>query len=170
MRVTRATRRSDTQTRRTGGRAAKALELFIEEMGRFYESNGMPRIGARIMGLLLCAPRPLTAEQISDRLGAARSSVSTNVRLLMARGAAEEVTYTGDRLTYYRFSWATWEQVLRRQIAGMGRAKEITGRALASIGARHPARPRIEEYEQWVDFFTQRYQAMLDEWPSRKEK
>ena len=148
-------------------RVDTALEVFVEEIGRFYASSGMPRIGARILGVLLGASGPLSAEQISRRLSVARSSVSTNVRLLLARGAAEEVTYPGDRLTYYRFSWDTWQQSTRAQMLRAIKAKEITGKVLAALPARHPARPRIEEYEAWVDFFVEKYQAILDGWPAR---
>ncbi len=135
-------------------------------MGRFYESNGMSRIAGRILALLLCLPSPLSAEQIASRLHVARSSVSTNIRLLLSRGAAEPVTFTGDRLTYYRFSWDTWQQTTRAMIARYGSVKTITNAALAALPATAPAYARIQEYNRWVDFFVERYQAILDNWPA----
>jgi DNA-binding transcriptional regulator GbsR (MarR family) len=143
----------------------EAAGAFIEELGRFYQSTGMPRIAGRIVGLLLCSPEPLCALDIAARLGVARGSVSTNVRLLLARGAAEAVSYPGDRVTYYRFSWRAWERGIRAQLEGYGRVKEITARALKGLGKDHPGSAGIREYERWTDFFLARYREILDAWP-----
>jgi hypothetical protein len=156
-----------TKERVTQAGAGQGAEpAFIEEMGRFYQSTGMPRIAGRIVALLLCAPDPLCAREIAARLGVAGGSVSTNVRLLLARGAAEEVSYPGDRVTYYRFSWKAWEQGIRAQMQGYGKVKEITARAIAGLGKDHPGTARIREYERWADFFLARYREILEAWPA----
>jgi DNA-binding transcriptional regulator GbsR (MarR family) len=147
-----------------------AIERFIEDIGRFYEENGIPRIGARIMALLIVSEEPLSAERIADRLKVARSSISANMKLILAKGSAEPVTYGGDRLTYYRFSWDTWQQVLRTQMNSFGRVKEITHRALLEIPADYPTRGRIEEYETWVDFFVSQYKGILENWPKKEHR
>jgi DNA-binding transcriptional regulator GbsR (MarR family) len=147
------------------------IQKFIEEMGRFYESMGVPRIGGRIAALLIASQVPLSAEEIAKRLHVARSSVSTNIALLQNRGAAEPVTFPGDRLTYYRFSWDTWQQVIRAQIANFGRVLGITQRALAELADGHPSRSRIMEYNSWVDFFISQYTKILENWPrTRRSK
>jgi hypothetical protein len=149
-----------------GARTTAALNDFIQSMGIFYEARGMPRIAGRILTLLLCHPAPLSAAQISARLSVARSSVSTNIHLLQGRGAAEPVTYAGDRLTYYRFSWDTWQRSVQAQLAGCGTVKAITARVLAALPASDPSHGRIREYDRWVDFFIEQYQVILDNWPA----
>ena len=57
---------------------------FIEKLGFYYESYGVPRIGGRMLGLLLVAGEPVSAEQMSATLLVSRSSISTNIRLLMS--------------------------------------------------------------------------------------
>lgn len=64
----------------------EAKLLFIEKLGVYYEDYGIPRIGGRILGLMLVSGQPLTAEQIATHLKVSRGSVSTNVRLLASGG------------------------------------------------------------------------------------
>ena len=79
------------------------LIRFIENMGMYFESYGIPRIGGRILGLLLIAPEPLAAERIASTLKASRASISTNIRVLLTSGLAEKITFPGDRTTYFIF-------------------------------------------------------------------
>jgi DNA-binding transcriptional regulator GbsR (MarR family) len=76
---------------------------FIENIARYYEGYGIPRIGGRMFALLLVSPHPLSAEHIAELLKASRSSVSTNVRALMTNGWVERVTVLGERTDYFRF-------------------------------------------------------------------
>src|SRR5271157_5308726 len=76
---------------------------FIESMGRYFESYGIPRIGGRILGLLLVTHEPLSAEDIATILKVSRGSVSTNFQLLLTSALAEKVTFQGDRTTYFAF-------------------------------------------------------------------
>jgi DNA-binding transcriptional regulator GbsR (MarR family) len=138
---------------------------LIEEMGRFYESYGIPRIGGRITALLITADRPLSAEEIARRLHVARSSVSTNLTLLQNKGSAVAVTFPGDRLTYFRFSWETWQMVIKGQVASFGRVKDIMQRALSELEDGNPIRGRLIEYNGWVDFFVTQYKKILENWP-----
>ena len=93
-----------------------ALSGFIEAMGMYFEDQGIPRIGGRMLGLLMIAHWPLTAQDIAAILGISRGSVSTNFRLLLTSGLAEKAAMPGDRTTYYVFSDAAMEH---RTVAGM---------------------------------------------------
>ncbi|MCG8352640.1 MAG: MarR family transcriptional regulator, partial [Chloroflexales bacterium] len=85
---------------------------FIENMGLYYENQGVPRIGGRILGLLLMTVQQLSAEHIAATLAVSRSSVSTNIRLLLASGLVEKVAFPGDRRDYYRFAPSAWERAI----------------------------------------------------------
>jgi len=146
-----------------------ALERFIEELSVYYEKNGIPRIGGRIIALLMTNPQPLNAEDIARILGVSRSSVSTNMRLLSLRRAVEQVSRKGDRLRYYRFSWAAWEQNILAQLRGFSDMRDITRRAVARLGEDHPSRGRLTELDGWIGFFLGQYEAMLAAWPAKGE-
>jgi DNA-binding transcriptional regulator GbsR (MarR family) len=146
----------------------RVIDRFNEEMGRFYEESGTPRIGGRILALLITAEQPLSAEQLAERLSVSRSSISSNVKLLLARGSVEPSTFPGDRLTYYSFSWATWEQRILHVLAGFSRMLGIVQRVMDDLGAADPAYERLVEFERWVRFFIGSYEEMRKGWPKRQ--
>ena len=156
--------------RRSPADRQKAIDRFNEEMGRFYEQSGIPRIGGRIIALLITAEHPLSAEQLAGRLSVSRSSISSNLKLLLARGSVEPSSIPGDRLTYYSFSWATWEQRILEILSGFSRMKAIVRSVIDDLGEDDPAHEKLLEYEQWVEFFISQYREMQKRWPGRHSR
>lgn len=76
---------------------------FVVKMGRFYENYGLQRIGGQILGLLIIMDIPLTTEDIQNILQISKASISTNLKLILNSGV-EEIRYSGDRKTYYKFT------------------------------------------------------------------
>ena len=140
---------------------------FIESMGRYFESHGIPRIGGRILGLLLISSQPLSAEAIASILRVSRGSVSTNFRLLLASGLAEKVTFPSDRTTYYTFPPTAWEKAMKVEIEGTASLARLAQQGLAALPPDNPARNRLEGMIGWVNMISEVYQKMLAEWRSR---
>lgn len=76
-------------------------DRFIERMGRYFEADGIPRIGGRLFGLLLLQEEPRSLDELADLLRVSKTSVSTNARLLDRWGLIRRVTRPGDRKDYY---------------------------------------------------------------------
>jgi predicted transcriptional regulator len=144
-----------------------AIDRFIEEMGRFYEQSGTSRIGGRMLALLVTAEHPLSAEQLAEQLSVSRSSVSSNLKLHLARGSMEPVTYPGDRLTYYSFSWATWEQRTLQMLGSYSTMEDIVKRVMGALGTDDPAYKRLVEFERWVRLFLNCFEQVQRNWPKR---
>ena len=89
---------------------------FIELMGQHLEEEGMPRIAGRLMGALLLSPEPLSLDELAERLGVSKASVSSNARLLETHGIAMKITLPGDRRDYYQISPDAEERSLSRQL------------------------------------------------------
>lgn len=140
---------------------------FIENIARFYEGYGIPRIGGRMFGLFLVTVDPLSAQTIADLLHASRSSVSTNIRGLMANGWVERVTFPGDRSEYFRFSPNAWECVLEHRKKGMVPLRKLTEQAQSALPAGHPAREQLKVMSDWVDLQIQSHEAVLAAWRKR---
>lgn len=143
-----------------------SLELtrFIESMGTYFESYGIPRIGGRILGLLLVAHEPLSAEDIAAVLRISRASVSTNFRLLLTSGLAEKVSFPGSRTTRYSFPETAWEKSMNAEIQGIGALKRIAQQGLQALPPGDFARHRMEDLINWADFLHEVYQKALTEW------
>jgi DNA-binding transcriptional regulator GbsR (MarR family) len=146
------------------------LSQFIESVGLYYESYGLPRIGGRMLGLFLVTCSPLSAEQIAEALKASRSSVSTNVRLLLSIGLVEKVSIPGDRCDYYRFSPSAWEQAIIARMQGIIKLKELAEQGLAALSANDPACQHLEGMLEWSDFVTEVYEKSLEEWRQGQAK
>ena len=143
------------------------LARFVESMGMYFESYGIPRIGGRILGLLLIAHEPLSAERIASILKVSRASVSTNFRILLTSGLAEKVTYPGDRTTYFVFPESGLEKTMLVEIQGISALKRLVEQGLNALPDGDSARSRMHEMSNWADFLIKLYQKALAEWQAR---
>ena len=143
------------------------LARFIESMGMYFESYGIPRIGGRILGLLLIAHEPLSAERIASLLKVSRASISTNFRLLLTSNLAEKVTYPGDRTTYFTFPESGLEKTLLVEIQGIEALKRLVQQGMNALPSDDSARSRMQEMVEWADFLLKLYQNALIDWRAR---
>lgn len=146
------------------------LELwrFIENIARYYEGYGIPRIGGRMFGLFLVTAVPLSAEQVAEMLKASRSSISTNVRALIANGWVEKVTFPGDRTEYYRFAPSAWARVMDRRRQAFAPLKAIAEQAQAALPSDDPAQAQLQGMADWTTLLMQHYEMLIAEWEKRR--
>jgi DNA-binding transcriptional regulator GbsR (MarR family) len=144
------------------------LTRFIENLAQYFESFGIPRIGGRILGLLLVASEPLSAEDISTTLEVSRASVSTNIRFALQVGLVEKVSFPGDRITYYAFPETGLEKTLAVEIQGVSVMKRFVEQGLNALPPEDAARSRLEALNDWADFLLQVWQKALIEWQERQ--
>lgn len=81
-------------------------EKLIEEMGIHFERNqDLPPLAARIYTMLILCPKPgHTFDDIIELSKSSKSSVSTNLNLLLDRGNIAYFTKAGDRKRYFKLS------------------------------------------------------------------
>ncbi len=81
-------------------------EKLIEEIGVHFErTSQIPPLAARIYALLMLCPRAgHSFDEIVELSKASKSSVSTNVNLLLSNGSIEYFTKTGERKRFFRLS------------------------------------------------------------------
>jgi DNA-binding transcriptional regulator GbsR (MarR family) len=143
------------------------LGRLIESMGMYFESYGIPRIGGRMLGLLLAAHEPLSAERIASILQVSRASISTNFRILLTTGFAEKVTFPGDRMTYFIFPETGLEKTLNFEMQAVTAMKQIIEQGLNALPADDSARTRMREMIHWTEFLLGIYQKALTDWHTR---
>ncbi len=144
------------------------LSKFVENLSHYFESYGIPRIGGRILGLLLVASEPLSAEDIAAILQVSRASVSTNLRFALQVGLAEKTSFPGDRLTYYVFPESGLEKTVTAEIQAMLTMKQYVEQGIKSLPPSDAARARLEALSGWTDFVMQVWQNALVEWRTRQ--
>ena len=145
-----------------------AMSKFIEDLARYFESFGIPRIGGRILGLLMVSKEPLSAETIASTLKVSRASISTNLRFALQIGLAEKVSFPGDRLTYYLFPETGLEGTLAIEIQGLGVMKRLVQQGLAAVPPGEAVHSRMEGLAVWADFLIHVWENALVEWRTRQ--
>lgn len=91
------------------GSLSHVEEQFILHWGEMSSRWGINRSMAQIHALLFLSSDPLTASQIAETLGIARSNVSTSLRQLQAWGIMRVVHRLGDRRDHFETMADAWE-------------------------------------------------------------
>jgi DNA-binding transcriptional regulator GbsR (MarR family) len=91
------------------GQLTPVQEDFILHWGEMGSTWGINRAVAQIYALLYLSPQPLTADEIGETLGIARSTVSTGLRDLQNWGLIKVVHALGDRRDHFQALEDVWE-------------------------------------------------------------
>jgi DNA-binding transcriptional regulator GbsR (MarR family) len=146
-------------------------DRFIERMGRlFEETEGLPRIAGRIVGLLLITPDECSIDEMAERLAVSRASISIDARRLEQCGVVERVTHKGDRRDYYRIAPDHYFRSLERRLAVMQRFAEVIdeGRRMKVRSAE--VRGRLEEAAEAMGLMIDATMQELTRWRAIREK
>jgi DNA-binding transcriptional regulator GbsR (MarR family) len=133
-----------------------AVTRFVLHWGDLGTQWGVNRSVAQIHALLYLSERPLTAEDIADTLGLARSNVSNSIKELLSWGLIHRVPLLGDRRDHFAAETDIWEIVTR--IAKGRKAREVdpAEAALRACTAEAERDPDISNVAK------QRLKSMLD--------
>ncbi|MBN1119354.1 MAG: MarR family transcriptional regulator [Bacteroidales bacterium] len=109
----------------TEERIKKQREL-IEEIGRYFDKEGMQPIAGRILGLLMVMDKELfTFEEITKELQISKSSASVALKNLEIRGQIEYTTLLGDRKRYFHLKNHEASSVIEDTVRKMNAAKNM---------------------------------------------
>jgi len=79
----------------------RAQNKFISYISSVCDDFGLNRFVAQLYGILYMSDRPLSLDEITERLGASKGNVSINVRELERWGAVRKIWVKGSRKDYY---------------------------------------------------------------------
>jgi DNA-binding transcriptional regulator GbsR (MarR family) len=111
------------------GHLPEPVRQFVLLWGNLGERWGVNRSVSQIHALLYASDRALTAEEIADTLGIARSHVSNSLRELQSWEIVRQLAVMGDRRTFYEAETDLWTLVTR--IAAGRKARELDPAAAA---------------------------------------
>jgi DNA-binding transcriptional regulator GbsR (MarR family) len=100
-----------------------AVERFVLHWGDMGDEWGVNRSVSQIHGLLYLSEAPITADDIADTLGMARSNVSNSIKELLSWNLIRRVPIMGDRRDHYEAETDIWEVAAR--IAAGRKQREI---------------------------------------------
>ena len=131
-----------------------AAQKFIVHWGEMGEKWGINRTIAQIHGLLYLSPKPINAEEISETLSVARSTVSVGLRELESWGIIRVVHVLGDRTDHFEVKGDAYEMF--RFIVDYRKRREVDP-------TLHMLRESVAELEADEDpHAREKMQSMLD--------
>lgn len=144
------------------------LEKVVLHWGEMGARWGVNRSVAQIHALLWLTGRAMTAEEISETLGIARSNASTSLEELQSYRLVNLVHVIGDRRNYYEVKGDTWDVV--QAIVDERKKREIDptlsvlrdAKAMADTDTATPpeVRARLEEILGFIERMTGWYEQM----------
>jgi DNA-binding transcriptional regulator GbsR (MarR family) len=151
-----------------------AVQEFVLRWGDLGGQWGVNRSVAQIQALLYLSDRPLTAEDIAEALGLARSNVSNSIRELLTWKLIRRVPVLGDRRDHYEAEADLWRILTR---IAQGRKEREIDPAVAAIqiavaaangdpATSHVARARLREMETFLTTLDGWFGQMLTVPPS----
>ncbi len=138
---------------------------FIERMGLAVERMGLTRTFGRLFGLLMVADRPLSLDEIVERLDVSKASVSTNARACEELGLARRVGVRGDRRDYYEIAPRAFESVTAKRVGAIHAMAGLAAEGLQAVGDEpSPARDRLTEMLDFYLFMGEQIEELLERW------
>lgn len=145
-----------TETTVTPAALPPAVERFVVAWGEMGEVWGVNRSVSQIHALLYVSDRPLSADEIADRLRLARSNVSTSLRELLSWSLIRRVSALGDRRDFYEAEADVFEMV--RRIAAGRKTREID----PAVAALRQCLAAAEGDTRVSDEVRRRFRTMLE--------
>jgi DNA-binding transcriptional regulator GbsR (MarR family) len=146
-----------------------AIERFVLHWGEMGSQWGVNRSVSQIHALLLLSERPMTAEDVADTLGLARSNVSNSIKELIGWNLIRRVPVKGDRRDHFEAETDIWEVFLR--IAAGRKEREIdpaiavlktcSAEAERDTAVSATARSRLKEMLGFIEMMDRFYTQML---------
>jgi DNA-binding transcriptional regulator GbsR (MarR family) len=151
-----------------------AVEQFVLRWGDMGTQWGVNRSVAQIQALLFLSERPLTAEDIADKLGMARSNVSNSLKELLTWKLIHRVPVMGDRRDHYEAETDLWQMATKvaqgrkeREIDPMVAAIRASMETIDDPQISDKVRQRLRSMHDFVNTVDNWYQQMLNVAPSQ---
>lgn len=115
----------------------QSRENFVESIGMFFQTEGMPRTAGRILGLLIFDGAPVSFGALADRLMVSRGSISTASRLLEQAGLIKRVSKLGERQDFFQLADSPYEALLATEMSRIQAVKQDVAKALRTLPDGH---------------------------------
>lgn len=134
----------------------EAIEMFIS----FFKVIGLPKSVGEIYGLLFVATRPMSMEDLMDRLQISLGAASQGLKLLRSVGAVKVVYAPGERRDHYvadlelsKFATSFMREELKPRLErALQRVERMEGLAKEmDLKERKAAFQRIDRLKHWME-------------------
>jgi DNA-binding transcriptional regulator GbsR (MarR family) len=151
---------------------AEDRHRYLEDFGLLFGQFGVSRMLGRVLGALMIADPPeRTAEELAEKLGASRGSISSATRSLIQMGIVQRRSRPGERRDYFRVKPGAWHGIMRREMEALRSFREMAERGLELLDSQDPdARRSLEEMRDFYAYWEREMPAVLERWERETEE
>jgi len=144
---------------------------FVEDVGLFFEEDGLPRMAGRVLGwLLICDPPYQSLGDLAEALMASKGSISTMTRLLVRVCLIERTSIPGMRHDSFRIRAST-DEMVKQSIARFAAMHQLSERGLKLVEGKNPQiREHLERIRDMSSFLEEHIPSMVERWERDRRK
>ncbi len=140
---------------------------FVEDFALALADLGLPRMPARVLSLLLgSAEESLTAKELGTRLGVSPAAISGAVQHLTRTRMVVRSRTAGERVDRFGLAEHVWDPMLESSAASYEPLARLCAEALDRGEVPAPARGRLAETRDFVDFLAAELPVLARRWRS----
>ena len=140
-----------------------AQDVFLDRINQICAKFGLNNIMAQLYALLYLSGKPLSLNDMVERLKISKGSASVNIRALERYGVARKILVKGSRRDYYEAE-ADIAKVIIDRIKSMAqhRLSEVNEIVNASYDALNSVNPSDKEEKESVRIFKERLNKLMN--------
>lgn len=137
---------------------------ITEGLGQLASYFGFSKVMGQLFGTLMLSPGPLSLDDLMDRLGISKASVSTHMRTMEHMGIVREAWVKDDRRKYYRAESDFWQILTNilssRELRDVNQALRVLNENSAHLQNALPGMD--EEQTRLAEFYIERLDQLQD--------
>ncbi len=137
---------------------------ITEGLGQLASYFGFSKVMGQLFGTLMLSPDPLSLDDLMDRLGISKASVSTHMRTMEHMGIVREAWVKDDRRKYYRAEGDFWQILTNilssRELRDVNQALRVLNENSAHLQTALPGMD--EEQTRLAEFYIERLDQLQD--------
>ena len=139
----------------------QAQDVLLSKINQMCGKFGLNNIMAELYAILYLSDRPLSLDDMVERLKISKGSASVNIRILERYGVARSVWVKGSRKDYYEAE-ADISKVIIERIRSMAHSRltEVESMISASYAALNSISHNSEEEEITVEAFKEKLEKI----------
>ena len=140
-----------------------AKDIFLEKINQICSKFGLNNIMAQLYAILYLSNKPLSLNDMVERLKISKGSVSVNIRALERYNAVRRVWVKGSRRDYYEAEIDISNVILDRiKSMAQSRLSEADDVVNSSSDALNAVNPSDREEKEAIKVFKQRLNKLKD--------
>ena len=138
-----------------------AQDVFLEKINQLCREFGLNNIMAQLYAVLYLSDKPLSLDDMLERLKISKGSVSVNIRNLERYGVARKVWVKGSRKDYYEAELDIYKVIMDR-ISSMGKRRlaDFENMINSSYEAIDSVNLDIPEEKETIEIFKKRLENL----------